>query len=174
MCAHVAQAMMLQLGKHRGKRFCEVAEHDRNYCAWVLRASPLPQGFERFVGYLKKNHGGLMCMGKHKGRFYDEIVADDPGYVYWAHNLADPSDALADFIKYAEQAGTPQAHAEPPPKRQCAGAQLCIMCCERAINTAFVPCGHAVACMECGARFSDADCPMCKQCVCLVLRTYGA
>ena len=113
-----------------------------------------------------------MCMGKHKGSFYDEIMANDPGYAQWARNLVDPSDALAAFITHAE--GTPQDNDEPAPKRQCAGSPVCIMCCDRAINTVFVPCGHAVACLDCGARFSDGDCPICKQAVCIVLRTYGA
>ena len=160
---------MLRCGKHKGKRCSEVAEAYRNYCAWVLRA--LPSGFERFACYLRKSHGGIMCMGKHKGSFYDEIMAHDPGYAQWARNLVDPSDALAAFITYAE--GTPQDNDEPAPKRQCADSPMCIMCCDRAINTVFVPCGHAVACLACGERFSDGDCPICKQAVCIVLRTYG-
>ena len=46
--AHAAQARMLRCGKHKGKRYSEVAEADRNYCVWVLRA--LPSGFEKFAG----------------------------------------------------------------------------------------------------------------------------
>ena len=170
MCTHAALAKMLCLGKHAGKRFHEVADTDRNYCAWAVRV--MPHGFERFAVYLRKTHGGIMCVGKYKGRFYNEIMADDPGYVQWARNLVDPSDAILDFIKFARPEAAPHDNDEPAPKRHCGG--VCIMCCDSAINTACVPCGHAVACMECGARFSDDDCPICKQTVCIVLRTYGA
>ena len=113
-------------------------------------------------------------MGKHKGKFYGELMAEYPGYAQWARNLVDPRDALAAFITYADPEDTPHDTDEPAPKRQCAGSPVCIMCCDRAINTVFVPCGHAVACLACGERFSDGDCPICKQAVRIVLRTYGA
>ena len=167
----MAQASMLRVGKHRGKRFEEVADTDRTYCTWVLKANPVPQWFQRFASYLRKTHGGIMGVGKHKGRFFDEIIAGDPGYADWAKNLVDPSETLTDFISYVNTSANDAE--EPPPKRQCTGSVVCIICCDRGIDSAFVPCGHAVACMACGSKFSDAECPICKQSVCLVLKTYG-
>ena len=110
-----------------------------------------------------------MTIGKHKGLFYDEIIVKDPGYADWARKLIEPSNALVEFIEYLEHV------VEPMAKRHCAHQtqQDCVMCCDRTINTAFVPCGHAVACMECGTRFDGCPCPICKRHVCRVLRTYA-
>ena len=157
---------MLRVGKYKGKRFSEAAA-DRGYCGWVLHTQP--QGFAGFADFLKEAHGGLMTVGKHKGLFYDEIIVRDPGYADWARKLIEPSDALAEFIEYVEHV------VEPMAKRHCAHQtqQDCVMCCDRTINTAFVPCGHAVACMECGTRFDGCPCPMCKRHVRSVLRTYA-
>ena len=158
---------MLWVGKYKGKRFCEAA-HDRGYCGWVLHAHP--QGFERFADFLKRTHGGLMPIGKHRGLFYDEIIARDPGYAEWARKLVQPSGSLMEFIEYSEHV------VEPMAKRHCVPAPhtpQCVMCCDRPINTAFVPCGHTVACMQCGSRFDGSACPICKRHVCIVLRTYA-
>ena len=49
----------------------------------------------------------------------------------------------------------------------------CHICMDRPIDTAFVPCGHVVACSECapGVR---SKCPICRKRIAMVLRTYDA
>ena len=64
--ARAAQTRMMCCGKHKGKRYSEVADTDRNYCSWVLRA--LPSGLERFAGFLRETHGGIRSVGKHNRR----------------------------------------------------------------------------------------------------------
>ncbi|KFO27344.1 E3 ubiquitin-protein ligase NEURL3 [Fukomys damarensis] len=53
----------------------------------------------------------------------------------------------------------PGEEAEPEPK-----GEECVICCHRAANTRFVPCGHPHFCSSCAWRiFEDtAKCPMCR------------
>ena len=101
---------MIRAGKHRGRRFEDVAALDRGYCAWVLREKAAP--LHSFYRYLIKVHGGILSVGKHKGRFFDEVVADAPEYCDWALCLTDPSDTLQLFIDYVRV----RRQAEPPMK----------------------------------------------------------
>ena len=68
---------MLRRGKHRGRRFEDVAAIDRGYCAWVLREKVLP--LHSFYRYLIKAHGGILNVGKHKGRFFDKVLEGGGG-----------------------------------------------------------------------------------------------
>ena len=66
-CVWLFGLKMLRRGKHRGRRFEDVAAIDRGYCAWVLREKALP--LHSFYRYLIKAHGGILNVGKHKGRY---------------------------------------------------------------------------------------------------------
>lgn len=48
----------------------------------------------------------------------------------------------------------------------------CKICFAAEINCALLECGHSVACMPCGERMRDRECPICRQVVSRVLRTY--
>ena len=166
---------MLRLGKHRGRKFEDVAQSDRGYCAWVLREKALPlHGFYR---YLIKVHGGILNVGKHKGRFFDEVIEGAPEYCDWALSLSDPSDGLMLFIDYARvhyKKETAAQRPDPPHKKTRTAENLCIICFDRHINSAFVPCGHLVSCLPCAWKFDGKPCPMCKQHVAMILKTYSA
>ncbi|CAE8671747.1 unnamed protein product [Polarella glacialis] len=52
-------------------------------------------------------------------------------------------------------------------------AASCTICMARAINAAFVPCGHAAACSECSEKCRRTNgCPICRKPVDTVLRTW--
>ena len=72
---------LLLLGRHRGRSFAEVAQIDRPYCAWILRAKP--GCFQRFHRYLRTKHGGMLEVGKHKGMFFSEVLDMEPDYCFW-------------------------------------------------------------------------------------------
>ena len=97
-----------------------------------------------------------MSIGKHRGFFYDEIIARGPGYADWVRKLVQPSGTLLEFIEYSEHGAEPmgKCHCVPAPK-----TPQCVTCCDRPINTALVPCGHAVARVECGSSFGGGRAP---------------
>ena len=110
---------MLRRGKHRGRRFEDVAAIDRGYCAWVLREKPLP--LHSFYRYLIKAHGGILNVGKHKGRYFDEVLEGAPEYCEWALNLKEPHETLHLFIDYlrvhAKKESAPREASEEPPEK---------------------------------------------------------
>ena len=159
---------MLRVGKHKGKRFEDVADLDRGYCAWVLREKAVP--LNSFYRYLVRAHGGILQVGRHKGRFFNEVVSEAPDYCDWALCLTDPSETLQLFIDYARV----HRQAEPPVKKAKGGEQMCVVCFDGSIHAAFVPCGHLVCCLACAQKLDGRPCPICKHLVEMVLKTYAA
>jgi alanine-alpha-ketoisovalerate/valine-pyruvate aminotransferase len=142
-----------------------------------VREKALPSGFNSFYKYLINVHGGIMSVGKHKGRFFDEILADAPDYCQWALSLQAPSDCFLPFVAYS-RAHLKDGEMHPAKKQRAedkfhdATDKVCAICCDRHRDSVLVPCGHIVACMPCGLKFDDQNCPICKQYVSLVLKTY--
>ena len=168
---------MFRLGKHRGKRFDDVAARDRGYCAWVLRERALP--LHSFYRYLINVHGGILTVGKHKGRFFDEVLEGAPAYCDWALSLDDPSDSLQLFIDYLgihykKEAAPRRPSLESPQKKTRTEERLCVICFDRQIDAAFAPCGHLASCLPCGSAFDGRPCPICKKRVVFVLKIYVA
>ena len=164
---------MLKLGKHRGHSFADVASRDRSYCAWILREKDLPQGFKKFRAHLIDTHGGVVPVGKYRGQFFDFVRASDPDFCAWVVSLkADPS-AFEPNIQYLFRAGL--LDEESPAKKPRADKDdLCKICFVQEIRTCQVPCGHLVACMMCAERLGEDPCPICKQPVAFVQKTYRA
>ena len=50
--------------------------------------------------------------------------------------------------------------------------QLCKICMDGPIDCVFLECGHMVACTGCGKQM--AECPVCRQFVVRVVRTFRA
>jgi RNA-binding protein MEX3 len=51
-----------------------------------------------------------------------------------------------------------------------------VVCCEREVVAALVPCGHNLFCMECGQRLcsrADAHCPVCQHPVKQAIRIFS-
>ena len=122
---------MLRRGKHRGRRFEDVAAIDRGYCTWVLREKALP--LHSFYRYLINAHGGILNVGKHKGRYFDEVLEGAPEYSEWALNLKEPHETLHLFIDYlrvhAKTESAPcEPPQEPPEKKSTTDEKLCVVC----------------------------------------------
>lgn len=57
-------------------------------------------------------------------------------------------------------------------KRGSSGNDDCKICLVAAVETVFVPCGHMATCIECGERMVKRPCPICRQKVKKVVKTY--
>ena len=141
---------MLKHGKHSGAPYQQVAAEDRKYCAWVLReereSNQLSHNMKAFATYLKQQHGGLMTVGKHAGKFFNELMKEDPEYAIWAQSLAQPSAAMKEFAEYiAEQQQIREDDQNRKRPRDEANDGKCIVCLDRALTAAFIPCGHCVS-----------------------------
>ncbi len=159
---------MLRCGKHGGRLFEDVAAADRSYCAWVLRekadGKKLSRDLKAFAKFIIEEHGGVLEVGKHRGRFFDEVLRDDPEYADWAASLESPSKLMIHFQRYVKwQRKRPR---EP-------GDDICSICMDNTIDSAFIPCGHQAACIECARRL-HGPCPICREAIADVLHTFLA
>ena len=162
---------MLRCGKHAGRPFHEVAVVDVGYCSWVLREmregkKTLPRDLMALARFLEQEHGGVLDVGKHRGRFFDSIFKDDPDYAEWAVSLDEPSRLMADFQKFVR-------NKRKRPRE--VGDDMCSICMDSNINSAFIPCGHQAACIDCARRLhGHGPCPICREPIADVLHTFLA
>ena len=160
--------MTLKYGKHTGAPYEKVAAEDRKYCAWILReereSNQLSRNMKAFAHYLKTQHGGLMTVGKHAGKFFDELLREEPEYASWVMTLSQPSNAMKEFSNYVvEQQHIDADHATRKRARDEAHGGKCILCLDRALTAAFIPCGHCVCCHECASTMASNRCPICRK-----------
>ena len=162
---------MLRCGKHAGRSFADVAATDVGYCAWVLREKSdrkrLPRDLKAFANYLEDARGGVLVVGKHSGKLFDEVLRDDADYAEWAASLENPSKLMVDFRDYVKkQRKRPRVE----------GSDICSVCLDKTIDTAFVPCGHMTACLSCARRLhaDGTSCPICREGIGDVLQTFLA
>ena len=121
---------------------------ERDYCDWVMKLED-PGAFREFI----ERPGG------------DQR---DPPF---SKPPLDPTSTTP-FPRYMEK--KPPAKCEDPPKKkQRTEDNTCKICCNLPINTVLVPCGHLVACFSCAQLLEDS-CPICRQGVALVQKTYRA
>ena len=142
--------MTLKYGKHTGAPYEKVAAEDRKYCAWVLReereSNQLSHNMKSFAHYLKTQHGGLMTVGKHSGKFFDELLKEDPEYAVWVQSLTQPGAAMKEFSEYIiEQQQLKEDDGNRKRTRDEANNGKCILCLERSLTAAYIPCGHTVS-----------------------------
>ena len=165
---------MLRCGKYRGQTRDYVIEHDRSYCAWLLRArrekQALPRDLDKFAAHLALQHGGILTVGIHKGKFYDEMLIKHADYCDWAAELADPSDGMKSFAQYVlEQRRASTNEEEEGSKAGGAKEGVCCICWTRKTTCAFVPCGHARFCRPCAMAVERDGCPVCRAEINMVL-----
>ncbi len=174
---------MLRSGKYRGQSYAHVIENDRKYCAWVLDAiheQGLPRDLRKFGQHLEQEHGGLLRLGRHKGSWFNDVWKTQPDYVEWAAELTEPGDGMRKFSKFAKTKLAEEAEEEPPKKKQCEEAprkendeKKCVVCADRKVECAFVPCGHCVVCMRCAVLVESDGCPICRAHILMPLRIYA-
>ena len=160
---------MLRCGKHAGRPFCDVAATDPSYCGWVLREKAdgrrLSRDLKAFATYIKDVHGGVLVVGRHAGRFFADVLRDDPEYGSWAVSLENPSKLMIGFHEYVKK------RQRKRPRET--GDDTCSICLDRTIDSAFIPCGHQAACVECARRL-EGTCPICREPIADVLQTFLA
>ena len=165
----------MRVGKYRGRLFTEIEQSDRSYCAWILRSEPCCAGFAKFARYLRQLHGGILEMGKHKGLWFDEVLAKEPDYCIWAMRLKEPSAGFHKFIIWLrvnfDTTTEEEAEEHEPPNKKVKQDDECKICCDKLVDSVFIPCGHILACLSCA--LSVERCPICKT-PCGAIRTYRA
>ena len=160
---------MLRCGKHSGRRYHEVVAIDIRYCSWLLRevdeGKKVPRDLKGLADYIRKEFGGIIEVGKYRDSLYADIVKRDPDYAEWAASLESPSKLMIEFQRYVQrQMKRPR---EP-------GADICSICMDNTIDSAFIPCGHQAACIECARRLHGHGCPICREAIADVLHTFLA
>ena len=161
--------VMIRCGKHAGRPFGDVAATDPWYCAWVLRekadGTKLSRDLGSFAKYIQDVHGGVLEVGKHRGRYFRDVVREDPEYGQWVASLENPGKPMIPFHEYVNRRQR---------RRPCdTSGDTCSICLDRTIGSAFIPCGHQAACVEC-ARRVEGTCPICREPIADVLQTFLA
>ena len=139
----------------------------------------MPRDLRKFGKHLEHVYGGLLRCGKHKDSWFDDVWKTHPGYIEWAAELDEPSDVMKKFSDFAKKKLLEEA--EPQKKKQRAEAprketveeKKCVVCMHRAVECAFVPCGHCVACMRCAVLIEADGCPICRAQILMPLRIYA-
>ena len=161
--------VMIRCGKHAGRPFGDVAATDVWYCACVLRekanGARLSRDLKSFANYIEQEHGGVLVVGRHSGKFFDEVLRDDADYAEWAASLENPSKLMIGFQDYVKR----RQRRRP----RDTGNDTCSICLDRTIDSAFIPCGHQAACVECARRL-EGPCPICREPIADVLQTFLA
>ena len=161
--------VMIRCAKHTGRSFGDVAAADPSYCAWVLReranGTRLSRDLKSFANYVQDVHGGVLVVGKHSGRFFADVLRDDPEYGEWAASLENPGKLMIDFHEYVKR----RQRRRP----RDTGDDTCSICLDRTIDSAFIPCGHQAACVECARRL-EGPCPICREPIADLLQTFLA
>ena len=160
---------MLRCGKHAGQRFEDVAAADSSYCSWVLRekadGKQLSRDLKSFATFIIKEHGGVLQVGKHRLRFFDDVLREDPDYADWAASLEAPSELMIGFQRYVQQ--------QRKRPREPGDDNVCSICMDSTIDSAFIPCGHQAACIECARRL-HGPCVICRSPIADILQTFLA
>ena len=110
-------------------------------------------------------HGGVLVVGRHAGRFFADVLREDPEYGEWAASLENPGKLMIDFHEYVKR----RQRRRP----RDTGDDTCSICMDRTIDSAFIPCGHQAACVECARRL-EGPCPICREPIADVLQTFLA
>ena len=163
------RSLLLQ-GKYVGREFKDVAKEDRSYVEWALReekSGELSPNLAAFVCYVKHTFGGIMTVGKHKDLYFTELVEKDPDYASWCSTVGAPGDVLREFADWHVRAGptacsSTRVDKEADDNNSC--GKKCMFCLEKPMSSAWVPCGHMVACYGCATSMPHPQrCPICRQ-----------
>ena len=103
-----------------------------------------------------------MDVGKHRLSFFNAILRDDPDYADWAASLQAPSELMIGFQRYVQQ--------QRKRPREPGFDNVCSICMDSTIDSAFIPCGHQAACIEC-ARKLRGPCVICRSPIADILQT---
>ncbi|GLT37607.1 hypothetical protein SLA2020_119140 [Shorea laevis] len=76
-------------------------------------------------------------------------------------SLSNDEDDLEEFLEASTSQGTSLRDGENSNNTR----RLCAICFDAPRDCFFLPCGHCVACFECGTRIAEADgiCPICRR-----------
>ncbi|KAL1117786.1 hypothetical protein AAG570_004101, partial [Ranatra chinensis] len=91
----------------------------------------------------------------------------------WSVSL-DRDEGIGDSPSFETATASSSIWSFPAPAESVAGGKReCLVCAEREVTSALVPCGHNLFCMDCAERMRDAPnptCPVCKLKVCGAIR----
>ena len=78
--------------------------------------------------------------------------------------LAHPSNAMKEFADYIIEQQRIKADDDTRKRtRDEVNDGKCILCLERSLTAAFIPCGHCVCCYDCASTMESYRCPICRK-----------
>ncbi|OQX60005.1 MAG: DNA polymerase III subunit epsilon [Helicobacteraceae bacterium 4484_230] len=88
---------IMTFGKHKGKKFEDLAVTDRNSLQYMLENFDLDEDLrftmKHYLDKAKANSKIMIGFGKYKGRTPDDIAKEDPDYLKWMRDKAERIDA---------------------------------------------------------------------------------
>ena len=169
---------IFKFGRHALEYFSEVVRDDPGYCAWAVDLED-PQGQLRdFVLYVHASQA-LLRDGSDDSEnstcssTLSRLLAVEEEGKSQPEGERSGNEHLSSNTKRQKcDAASTADGAQGPQTSSSSG--VCKICFGRQIRTAFIECGHKVACLECAARFENKPCPICRERVAKVLRTFDA
>lgn len=82
--------------------------------------------------------------------------------------------AIAASIAASGQLQTGQGNFKEEGNNAATKSRECVICFEEAeLGNVFVPCGHTCCCESCASQFNGQPCPVCRETVEQVVKTYS-
>jgi len=116
----------LEVGRHTGRTFLDVAINQPQYCSWILQKEDLNENLQKFADWLKDHYvadepevnerdidvkpdddaSQILGFGPHQGRTYVDMALNEPGWccaVREVHNKNEDQERFADWLDSFEQ-----------------------------------------------------------------------
>jgi len=129
-----APETVMNIGKHKGRTFADLKEHEPEYISWALKQEEPSNIMKAFTDYLKTEGvttaqptasepplaapDTVMNVGKHRGRIFADLKENEPEYVNWALMQQEPAEIMKAFYDYLKAEGVTASQptaGEPPP-----------------------------------------------------------
>ena len=141
-----------------------ICQADLDYLSSILLSQHIRQRILYIHAVTPSIRSQLIAMSLHEP-IKDQIAEIDPDYGEWVASLENPSKLMVGFHEYVKR----RQRTRP----RDTGDDTCSICLDRTIDSAFIPCGHQAACVECARRL-EGPCPICREPIADLLQTFLA
>mmetsp|Transcript_46027 Transcript_46027/g.127837 ORF Transcript_46027/g.127837 Transcript_46027/m.127837 type:complete len:298 (+) Transcript_46027:158-1051(+) len=100
----------LSSGKHLGKTYDHVIEHEPSYVAFIMYSNnndlALLPAWSGLCRYVEREHGGIMTHGKFQGETFKKVLSDDPDYARFLVEQHASNERYTRFVEYCTSQNT--------------------------------------------------------------------